>query len=156
MPSCRMGPSQIDSIKLIQKSGGNSFSDLRHPSVTEASSLSNINIHFLSFNEAGRKAWRAPGALRLASMQIQSNNQIQREEVGCLLPLGHILMRQCHTAANYNHSRTDAFGLSQPPTVDSTHFPQVTIPLHEHTYIIFPVTQINSGHKSCMFKNFFC
>lgn len=146
-----MGLSQRDSIKLIQKSGGNSLSDLRHPSVAEASSLSNINIHFLGFNEAGRKAWHAPGALRLASMEIQSNNQTQREEVGCLLPLGHILMRQCHIAANYSHSHTDAFGLRQPPTVDSTHLPQVTIPLHEHTYIIFPVTQIHSGPKLCMF-----
>lgn len=69
-------------------------------------------------------------------MEIQSNNQTQREEVGCLLPLGSILMRQCHTAANYSHSQTDAFGLRQPPTVDSTPNPRVAIPFHEHTYII--------------------
>ena len=50
------------------------------------------------------------------------------EEVGCLLPLGSILMRQRHATANYSHAQTDAFVPRQPPTVNGT-TPSVSIAL---------------------------
>lgn len=51
---------------------------------------------------------------------VKQPNTEGRSWLGCLLPLGPILMRQRHTAANYSHSQTDAFGPRQPPTIDPT------------------------------------